>query len=313
LFSIFFNWWGEWQTLPAQCTISLMKVAWTELGLDDQAYPALLKEIHDPPSPLYLRGTLDLQERVVVAVVGSRRATSYGRQAVERLITPLAEAGVVIVSGLAFGIDGAAHEAALKGGGVTIGVLGTPIDQIYPSSHRSLAERMVAAGGAILSEILPGGEIHRGTFPRRNRIIAGMCQATIVIEAALQSGSLITAGLALAENREVLAVPGPITSPTSIGTNNLLKLGARPITEANDVLALLNLPLIGETVHQIEKIPPDPALAKLLSYLSPSEPLHIDNLARSATINLPILQGQLTMLEIQGYIKMVQPGYYIRI
>ena len=293
--------------------MNLMQKEWQELTLANPTYPSFLKEIHDPPQPLYLRGELDLTDRVVVAVVGSRKATAYGRQAVERIVTPLAEAGIVIVSGLAYGIDAAAHEAALKGGGVTIGVLGTPIDQIYPVSHRQLGSRMLAAGGAIISEVPAGGEIHRGAFPRRNRIIAGLSQVVIVVEAALQSGSLITAGLALAENRDVLAVPGPITSPTSAGTNNLLKLGARPVTEANDVLSLLNLPLLGALTTNPARKPPDEAGTVLLTLLSHSEPTHIDNLAGRATIDLPILQGHLTILEIQGYVRMIQPGWYIRL
>lgn len=290
-----------------------MRIEWQTLASSDRFYPTLLAEIHDPPNPLYVRGDFDLVNKVVVAVVGSRTASSYGRQAVERIVTPLAEAGIVIVSGLAYGIDAAAHEAALVGGGVTIGVLGTPIDQIYPASHRQLGERMLVAGGAIVSEVPSGGEVHRGAFPRRNRIIAGLAQVVIVVEAALHSGSLITAGLALAENRDVLAVPGPIMSPTSVGTNNLLKLGARPVTEANDVLGFLNLPLSGESDAGSLTIPTDPAQAKLLTFLSVSQPLHIDNLARLATIDLPNLQGQLTILEIQGYLKMVQPGWYIRL
>lgn len=290
-----------------------MKIDWTKLTLRDVNYPPLLREIHDPPTPLYVRGALDLTNKVVVAVVGSRKASHYGRQAVERIVTPLAEAGLVIVSGLAYGIDAAAHEAALQGRGVTIGVLGTPIDQIYPSSHHQLGERMLAQGGAIISEVPAQGEIHRGAFPRRNRIIAGLAQAVIVVEAALHSGSLITAGLALSENREVFAVPGPITSPTSAGTNNLLKLGARPVTEANDVLELLNLPRLGDSTASSVKTPADADDAKLLAYLSYSQPLHIDNLVRLATINLPALQGQLTLLEIRGYLKMVQPGWYIRL
>lgn len=291
-----------------------MKKEWQTLTLDEVAYPSLLKEIHDPPPSLFVRGELDLANKLVVAVVGSRKATSYGRQAVSKIVTYLAESGVVIVSGLAFGIDAAAHEAALAGGGVTIGVLGTPIDQIYPASHRQLAERMIASHGAVISEMAPGTEIHRGAFPRRNRIIAGLAQITIVVEAALASGSLITASLALAENRDVMAVPGPITSATSQGTNNLLKLGARVITEANDVFELLGVPVAtGAAGPSEEKRPADQALAQLLDFLSAAEPLHIDNLAKLATIDLPILQGQLTLLEIQGYIRMVQPGWYIRI
>lgn len=290
-----------------------MNGQWMALKPADPAYAPLLAEIHDPPVPLFVRGTLDLQGKFVLAVVGSRRATPYGRAAVERIITPLAAAGVVIVSGLAHGIDGAAHTAALKGGGVTIAVLGTPIDTIYPVGHTGLAEKIMASGGAICSELPSGGDVHRGSFPRRNRIIAGLAQATLVVEAALDSGSLITAQLALEENREVLAVPGPITSPTSAGTNNLLKLGARPVTDANDILALFSLPFARDTNQVKPAGVIEPADQSILMLLEAGEPVHIDKLARSATIDLPALQGRMTVLELRGLVKMVQPGWYIRL
>lgn len=276
----------------------------------ETAYPPLLREIHDPPAQLYVLGSLEFTGQPIVAVVGSRKATPYGLEAVKRLISPLAEAGVLIVSGLAHGIDGAAHRAALAGGGQTVAVLGTAIDVIYPTAHHQLAQQIEQGRGAIISESGPGTRVHRGAFPLRNRIIAGMSHATIVIEAALESGSLITARCALEENREVFVVPGPITSPTAAGTNNLLKLGARPVTEPNDVLELFGrrftpqqtrLPLLADADRQV------------VDLLSPTDPLHIDKILESVTIDLPQLQSQLTLLEIRGVIRMVAPGRYIRI
>lgn len=280
------------------------------LAPDDPRYPPLLREIHEPPNPLFVRGGLPNPARLVVAVVGSRRASSYGRQAVERIVEPLAARGVVIVSGLAFGIDAAAHEATLKVGGTTLAVLGSPVTHITPPSHHQLGERIVGQGGALISEVPTGGYVGRENFAVRNRIIAGLVHATIVVEAAFKSGSLITARLALAENRDVFAVPGPITSDTSQGTNNLLKLGARPITEANDLLVALNqapLPTLQATPQTtIDRHP-------ILRHLSPADPIHVDTLAQSVTISLPELQSELTLLEIRGQVRMTQPGYYIRV
>lgn len=300
------------ENCTVQATIDVMPVQVLTLKPSDNLYPPLLKEIHDPPDPLYLRGTLEIGDRLVVAVVGSRKATSYGRQVVKQLIEPLAAAGVVIVSGLAFGIDGAAHEAALAVGGLTVAVLGTPIDRIYPPSHTHLVQRLLAQGGAIVSEVPSGGETHRGSFPRRNRIIAGMSHATIVIEAAFDSGSLITARCALDENRDVFVVPGPITSLVSAGTNNLLKLGARPVTEPNDVLGALGQPLLAPLATPLPRNLTAEE-ATIIGQLSPTEPLHIDNLIKLVTIDLPILQSQLSLLEIRGLVRMIQPGYYVRL
>ncbi len=279
---------------------------------DQVDYPSLLAQIHDPPDPLYVRGALDFGDRLIVAVVGSRKATAYGREVVRRIVTPLAQAGVVIVSGLAYGIDGMAHEATLEVGGITVAVLGTPVNKIYPALHHALSERIIAGGGAVISEMPSGAATYRSSFPQRNRIIAGMSHATIVIEADIRSGSLITARLALEENREVFAVPGPITATTSSGTNMLIKQGARPLTDPSDVFEAFNLispnqksvPITIELSAQDEN---------LLQYLQPSQPTHIDKLAESATINLLELQSQLTLMELRGLIKMVQPGCYIRI
>lgn len=272
-------------------------------------YPVLLKEIYRPPSPLYVRGVLPKPGRLWVAVVGSRRATSYGRAAVARIVEPLAAHGVVIVSGLALGIDAAVHEATLKVGGTTIAVLGTPVTDITPRTNTQLGKRILEQGGAIVSEVAPGGYVGKENFAIRNRIVAGLCQATVVVEATLESGSLITARVALDENREVFAVPGPITSATSAGANQLLKLGARPATDANDILLSIGappLPLPDVKPVETNKEP-------LLALIPLTEPIHIDKLVELVTFKLPELQSQLALLELRGLVRMVQPGYYVRI
>ena len=200
-------------------------------------YPPLLQAIPDPPPVLWLRGGSppELLALPSVAIVGARACTSYGRSVARTLGRELAAAGLVVVSGLARGIDGEAHRGALDAGGVTVGVLGCGIDRDYPAAHRDLAGRM-AEKGLIVSEYEPGVEPAPWRFPARNRIIAGLCMATVVVEARERSGALITADFALEDGREVMAVPGEITSAVSAGSNALLRLGATPVTSAADVL-----------------------------------------------------------------------------
>jgi DNA processing protein len=204
----------------------------------DPSFPSLLAAIHDPPPRLFLRGSSDvaLLDRPAVAVVGARACSSYGRAVTRSLARDLAAAGLVVVSGMARGIDGEAHRGALDGGGPTIAVLGCGIDRDYPAAHDELARRICETGGLVVSEYEAGVEPAPWRFPARNRIIAGLCRATVVIEARERSGALITADFALEEGREVLAVPGEITSTLSSGTNALLRLGATPVTCAADVL-----------------------------------------------------------------------------
>ena len=203
----------------------------------DPAFPALLGAIHDPPPRLYLRGDGDtaLLERPAVAMVGARTCSSYGRSVARSLARDLAAAGLVVVSGMARGIDGEAHRGALDGRGATVAVLGCGVDRDYPAAHAELARR-ICETGLVVSEYEQGVEPAPWRFPARNRIIAGLCHATVVIEARERSGALITADFALEEGREVLAVPGEITTSLSAGTNALLRLGATPVTCAADVL-----------------------------------------------------------------------------
>jgi len=212
------------------------------LRLRDPTFPPLLAAIHDPPSDLYLRGGGDaeLLRRGSVAVVGARSCSAYGRAVARSLGRELAGAGLAVVSGMARGIDGEAHRGALEADGSTVAVLGCGIDRDYPAAHAELARR-ICERGLIASEYEPGVEPAPWRFPARNRIIAGLCRATVVVEARERSGALITADFALEEGREVLAVPGEITSALSAGTNALLKLGAAPVTRADDVLELFEL------------------------------------------------------------------------
>jgi DNA processing protein len=211
-----------------------------QIALGDFAYPEHLREIASPPSRLYVRGTLAPSDALAVAIVGSRVATSYGLAMAERLAADLAARGVTIVSGLARGIDSAAHRGALRMGGRTIAVLGSGVDVIYPPENRRLA-REIEAHGAVISQFEPGTRPLPGYFPARNRVIAGLSLAVVVVEAAEKSGSLITAGFAGEMGREVMAVPGPVTSALSIGAHRLIQDGAALVQDWEDVAGMLPL------------------------------------------------------------------------
>jgi len=208
------------------------------LSLDDPGYPSVLKEIAVPPPVLYLRGEVSALQVPAVAIVGARRASELGRRFAFGLASELAGRGIAVVSGLAFGVDGAAHEGALRGGGPTLAVLGTGIDVIYPTAHRHLSQRIVE-NGLLMTEFSPGLGPDRHHFPRRNRIVSGLSSGVVVVEAGEKSGSLITARLALEQGREVFAVPGPPGLPGSRGVNRLLKEGAQLIESAADIFAAL--------------------------------------------------------------------------
>ncbi|QHW34912.1 DNA-protecting protein DprA [Paenibacillus rhizovicinus] len=201
----------------------------------DTKYPALLKQMHQPPWVLYAIGRLDLLERHSIAIVGTRGPTSYGRKTALTLGEQLSARGVTVISGLARGVDALAHEGALNGPGSTIAILGTPVDRVYPLENRSLYQR-IANQGLILSEVAPETPFHPGLFPLRNRIIAGLSLGTVVVEAAERSGSLITADQALEMSRDVFAVPGPISSPKSAGTNGLIRQGAKLVASFEDIM-----------------------------------------------------------------------------
>ncbi len=215
----------------------LEELARTGIGVlvpGDPSYPGLLSAIYDPPAVLFVRGEMPPQERPCVAVVGSRRASSYGSFVARTLGEELARLGITVVSGAAYGVDGKAHQGCLKGGGHTVAVLGCGVDRVYPPGHASLL-REIAERGCIVSEFPPGTEPLPWHFPCRNRIIAGLSHAVVVVEASRKSGALITAEIALEEGREVMAVPGPIGNPLSHGTNGLIQKGAKLVMEVADI------------------------------------------------------------------------------
>lgn len=279
------------------------------ITLADDFYPPLLKQIFDPPAILFIRGTLPDQNYKHVAIVGTRHPTTYGLNATETIVGPLAKSNAVIVSGLAYGIDTAAHKATLKHNGTTIAVLGSGVDHmsIYPTGNRSLATQIIEHGGAIISEFPIGTQPFKSHFPLRNRVIAGFCHATIVIEAAQKSGSLITARAALEDGREVYAVPGPIDSLLSEGPNNLLKMGAAPVTCAKDIMEVKEVRMETFTYE-----PRTETEAQLLSHLS-NDPLHVDEMLMRTNIAINVANSTLTLLEIKGVIRHVGGRYYIRI
>ncbi len=269
------------------------------LTLRDPAYPSLLKEIYAPPPVLFVRGELLTEDRLSVAVVGTRTATAYGKLIAERLVSDLVRHAVTIVSGLARGIDAIAHRTALQAGGRTVAVLGSGVDVIYPGEHRALADAIVK-NGALLSEYLPGAKPERDNFPARNRLIAGMTMGTIIVEAGDVSGALITARMALEHNREVFAVPGNVTSQASVGTNALIRRGeAKLISRVEDVLEELNPGLVAEQLQLVELLPENATESVLLEALT-TEPQHVDELSRSTGIAIAAVTSTLTMLELKG-------------
>lgn len=257
--------------------------------------PSLLAAIHDPPPRLYVRGDarLDLLAGPCVAVVGARACSGYGSHVARLLGRELAAAGVVVVSGLARGIDGEAHRGALEAGGATVAVLGCGIDRDYPAAHAELARRIVV-DGLVLSEYEPGVEPAPWRFPARNRIVAGLCAATVVVEARERSGALITADFALEEGREVFAVPGEITSALSAGTNALLRLGATPLTSPSDVLETLG-------IEERRPAAAEPAGAPgVLLALLRDGPASADELVRRSGLAADAVAVALTELELGG-------------
>lgn len=269
--------------------------------LNHTELPELLKLMADPPKQIYVLGqSLDnIMAMPRVAIVGSRKPSAYGREVAYRLAKELASSGVVIISGLAFGIDSIAHKAALEAGGVTVAVLPSSIDHIYPASHRGLAQQIIENGGALVSEYEKGEPIMKHNFIGRNRIISGLSDAVLIPQAAVNSGSLHTANFALEQGRTVLAVPGPINDPFSEGTNNLIKSGAQVTTTVNDVLAILNLP----TQQNIKKIIKGSENEKLLYGLIFSGINSQEELINKSGLKSSEFNMALTGLEISGHIR----------
>jgi len=278
----------------------------------DPDYPPLLKEIYAPPPLLYYQGQLNLKNEFTLAVVGSRKVSWYGRRLTEELAAQLALAGLTIVSGLALGVDGIAHQAAVDAQAKTIAVLGCGLDQIYPRANQCLAENIIASNGAVISEFPLGLPPLKPNFPQRNRIIAGLSLGVLVTEATLDSGALITARYALEQNREVFAVPGSIYQPQSQGTNNLIKLGAKLVADVNDIIETLHLQQV-QTFKQVRRLEPETPTEKLLINLLANGPLAVDKLVQLARLDISTINAALTMMEMKGLIKNIGNQAYLKI
>ncbi|MFC1598841.1 DNA-processing protein DprA [Patescibacteria group bacterium] len=283
------------------------------ITIKDEAYPKLLKEIFYPPALLYIKGNLaNLNHHYNIAVVGTRKISAYGQQITPEIVAPLVKNGFIITSGLALGIDALAHQTTLQTKGKTIAILGSGIDKqsIYPSSNRYLANSILQNQGTIISEFPIATMPLKQNFPARNRIIAGLTLGTIVLEAGQRSGALITAYLALENNREVFAVPGPLTSPTSIGTHKLIQQGAKLITGYEDILQELNLP--EQTLFKNDpKILPENKEQELILANLNLQPTHIDQLIKNTNLPPQIINSQLSLMEMNGMIKNLGSQNYI--
>ena len=300
------------------------------LILDDGVYPSLLREIYDPPIALYVKGAwTECLDQPCVAIVGSRRSSTYGQNAATMLARDLAQRGVTIVSGFARGIDAAAHRGAIEGGGRTMAVLGTGIDEVYPRDHKKLAEEILDAGGAMVTQFPLATPPVSENFPYRNRIISGLSLGVIVVEAAENSGSLITARLAIEQNREVFAVPGNITSRNSFGTNYLIKgAGAKLVQQWQDVAAELPPqiaarllpPPLGEKKKQ-KSLADQLALVpqglsgfeqSVFKLLSADNPAHIDALVDQSRLSISDLTSALLTLEMRDLVRALPGRCFVR-
>ena len=292
----------ELQTAAANCGARM-------IAAQEEQYPAMLRTLRDPPRHVFTLGNTALLERTAVAIVGTRSATAYGLRTTRNISAALASAGVAVVSGMARGIDGEAHRGALESRGVTVGVLGCGVDRDYPAAHAALA-RQIADSGLIVAEYPPGVEPAPWRFPARNRIIAGLVHAVVVVEARERSGALITADLALEEGREVFAVPGEITSSLSAGTNSLLRMGAHLVTAVGDVLEVLRV----EGCRPSSSPQLDPEGRRVYEALSDA-PATADELVVAIGLPASELAPALTRLELAGLVvegeglyRVVMPG-----
>jgi DNA processing protein len=267
----------------------------------DSRYPYRLKEIYDYPPILYIKGALLPDDEWCLAVVGTRRATVYGRQVTEEIVTDLVRSKITIASGLARGIDSVAHRSALAGGGRSLAVFACGLDTVYPSENTALAGDIMQQG-ALISEYPLGTRPRAENFPRRNRILSGLSLGVLVTEAGETSGAMITANMALEQNREVLAVPGSILSPTSRGTNHLIQDGAKLVRDYTDILEELNLTAVTHQIEFKEVVPASDTETILLKHLA-AEPIHIDEICRSTSLPISTISSTLAMMELKGLVK----------
>jgi len=275
----------------------------------DPDYPARLEEIYDYPPVLYIRGSLVPEDEWCLAVVGTRKATVYGRQVAEEIVTDLARSKITIVSGLARGIDSIAHRAALEAGGRSIAIFACGLDIVYPSENANLA-RQIMQQGVLISEYPLGVSPRADNFPRRNRIMSGLSLGVLIVEADETSGAMITAHMALEQNREVFAIPGSILSPASRGTNRLIQEGAKLVSSYTDILEELNLTAVAHQIEMKEIIPSSDTEALLLKQLS-AEPTHIDEVCRSSGLPVSTVSSTLTLMELKGMVKQVGNMNYV--
>ncbi len=277
---------------------------------EDAGYPANLLHLPNSPPLLYVRGHLEQQDRLAVAVVGTRRVSAYGREVARKIGSELGLNGVTVVSGLALGVDAIAHAAALESGGRTIAVLGSGVDQIYPARNRKLALQIIE-NGALISEYPIGTKPEARNFPPRNRIISGMSLAVVVVEAAARSGALITASFAADQGRDVYAVPGSILSPGSDGCNRLIQDGAIPVTSPGDLLERLQLDTAAAQQQARDSIPATPQEELILRHVT-AEPQHMNEIVRAATMDTSRVSGLLATMEIKGLVRHVGLMQYVR-
>jgi DNA processing protein len=275
----------------------------------DPEYPARLKEIFDYPPLIYVKGEILSQDEWCIAVVGTRKSTIYGRQVTEDIVSDLSRNKITIVSGLARGIDTIAHQTALKIAGRTIAVFACGLDNVYPSENASLAHK-ITVQGATLSEYPLGTKPKPDYFPRRNRIMSGMSLGTLVIEADESSGAIITAHMALEQNREVFAVPGSVLSPMSRGTNRLIQEGAKLVRNCTDILEELNLTASMQQMEMKEIVQTSETEALLLKQLT-AEPIHIDQVCRNSGLPVSTVSSNLAMMELKGLVRQVSTMNYV--
>ena len=273
------------------------------ITIHDKNYPKLLKEIYTPPALLYIKGDLKSSDQLSLGIVGTRRLSVYGRQITPLIAADLSQAGLTIVSGLARGIDTLAHQAALKVGGRTMAVLGSGLNKksIYPSANRRLAEE-ISQKGALISEFPIDAEPLPQHFPQRNRIISGLSLGILVIEAPEKSGALITAKDALEQNRDVFAVPGDIFSQNSLGPNNLIKMGAKLVNQASDILEELNLPALANSHPKQKRILPDNQTESLILKQLTNQPVHIDKIINQTKLSTAVVNSTLILMEMKGQV-----------
>ncbi|MBX3009917.1 MAG: DNA-processing protein DprA [Caldilineaceae bacterium] len=291
----------EWQRLQRA---GVQVLTW-----DDEGYPTNLRETEAPPPVLYVRGQLQPEDMLAVALVGTRRASAYGREVAHLAATEFVHNNITVVSGLALGVDTVAHRAALDAGGRTIAVLGSGVDQVYPAQNRELGDAIMAQG-ALVSEYPLGTRPEANNFPPRNRIISGLSRAVVIIEANQRSGALITAEFAAEQGREVFAVPGSILHPGSAGCNELIRQGAAPFLSVSDVLDQLNFTTLHTQRMVRQSTPVDPLEAQLINILT-QEACHIDELVRRMALPSSQISSLLTLLELKGFVRQVGGMTYI--